>query len=145
MLGRNTFLGSRGSRGSVTGSLLFNAFLCDKRQRFCYLCWWHCVPYNRSSHQRGSLKTVFLKNFAKLTRKDLCQSLFFNNDAGLRLETLLKKSQAQAFSCEFHKIIKSTFFTKHLLTNACDTIVLLEAATSRLKRRVFLKILMLKI
>ena len=32
----------------------------------------------RSSHQRCSVKKVVLRNFAKLTGKHLCQSLFFN-------------------------------------------------------------------
>ena len=32
-----------------------------------------------------------LRNFAKFTRKHLCQSLFFNKVAGLRPATLLKK------------------------------------------------------
>ena len=35
-------------------------------------------------------KNGVLKNFAKLTGKNLCQSLFFN-----------KKTVAQVFSCEF--------------------------------------------
>ena len=32
----------------------------------------------RSSHRRCSVRKVVLRNFAKFTRKDLCQSLFFN-------------------------------------------------------------------
>ena len=32
-----------------------------------------------------------LRNFAKLTGKHLCQGLFFNNVAGMRPATLLKK------------------------------------------------------
>ena len=39
---------------------------------------------NRSSHQRCSMKKGALRNFAKFTRKGLCQSLFFNKVAGLR-------------------------------------------------------------
>ena len=37
----------------------------------------------RSSHQRCSVKKGVLKNFAKFTRKHLCQRLFFNKVAGL--------------------------------------------------------------
>ena len=37
------------------------------------------------------LKKVALKNFAKFTRKHLCQSLFFNKVAGWKPATLLKK------------------------------------------------------
>ena len=36
-------------------------------------------------------KKRFLRNFAEFTGKDLCQSFFFNKDAGLRPVTLLKK------------------------------------------------------
>ena len=42
----------------------------------------------RSSHQRCSVRKGFLRNFAKFTRKYLCQSLFFNKVAGLRLGDL---------------------------------------------------------
>ena len=50
------------------------------------------------------------KNLAKLTGKHLCQSLFFNKVVGLRPVTLLKKTLAQVFSCEFGEILKNTFF-----------------------------------
>ena len=36
----------------------------------------------RSSHRRCSIKKGALKNFAKVTGKNLCQSLFINKDAG---------------------------------------------------------------
>ena len=45
----------------------------------------------RSSHQGCSIKKGVLKNFAKFTGKQLCQSLFFNKVAVVRPETLLKK------------------------------------------------------
>ena len=51
-------------------------------------------------------KKGILRNFAKFTRKQLCQSLFFNKVAGLR-------PQAQA-SSEFCEISKNTFFYKTL-------------------------------
>ena len=53
-------------------------------------------------------KKVVLKNFAKFTRKHLCQSLFFWP------ATLLKKTMAQVLWCEFCKSFKNTFFTEHL-------------------------------
>ena len=53
---------------------------------------------NRSSRQRCSVKEGVLRNFAKFTGKHLCQSLFFNKDAGLRPATLLKRdSGARVF------------------------------------------------
>ena len=45
----------------------------------------------RSSHQRCSMKKGVLKSFVKLTRKHLCQSLFFNKVVGLMPATLLKR------------------------------------------------------
>ena len=47
--------------------------------------------------ERYSGKKDVLRNFAKFTVKHLCQSLFFNELAGLRPATLLKKSLAQVF------------------------------------------------
>ena len=60
----------------------------------------------------------FIRNFAKLTGKHLCQSLLFNKVAGLRPATLLKEALAQVFSCQFCEISKNTFFTEHLWTTA---------------------------
>ena len=42
-------------------------------------------------------KNDVLKNFAKLTGKHLCQSLFFDKIAGLRDATLLKKKTRTNF------------------------------------------------
>ena len=75
----------------------------------------------RSSHRMCSVKKGALRNFAKLTGKDLWQSLFFNKVAGLWPVTLLKKETlAQAFLCEFCEISKDTFSTEHLQTTASD-------------------------
>ena len=60
-----------------------------------------------------------LINFAKLTGKQLRQSLSFNKVAGLRSATLFKKKiLAQVFSCQFCEIFMNTFFTEHLWTTA---------------------------
>ena len=40
----------------------------------------------RSSHRRCSLRKCILRNFAKFIGKYLCQSVFFNKVAGLRLQ-----------------------------------------------------------
>ena len=50
--------------------------------------------------------------------KHLCQSLFFNNVTGLRHPTLLKKTLAQVFSCEFCEISKNSFSYKTPLVTA---------------------------
>ena len=65
------------------------------------------------------MKKDVLINFTIFAGKRLCQNLFFNNVVGLRHATLLKKETlAQAFSCEFCRISKNTFFTEHLWTTA---------------------------
>ena len=57
----------------------------------------------RRSHPEVLVKKAVLWNFAKLTRKPLCQSLFFNKVAGLR-------SLPQLFSFELCEISNNTFF-----------------------------------
>ena len=46
---------------------------------------------DRSIRPEVFYKEGVLKDFAKFTGKHLCQSLFFNKDAGLRSAILLKK------------------------------------------------------
>ena len=62
------------------------------------------------------IKSV-LRNFAKFTGKHLCQSLFFNEVAGLRPQAckfIKNETLAQLFSCEFYEIFNNAFFTEHL-------------------------------
>ena len=78
---------------------MFDVFLFFYRpcySRFVKICWYHCYRYHYvmlawqvSSYYRSSHPELFclkgaLKNFAKLTVKHLCQSLFFKKVAGLR-------------------------------------------------------------
>ena len=49
------------------------------------------LDYIRSSRPEAFCKIGVLRNFAKFTGKQLCQSLFFNKVAGLWSTTLLKK------------------------------------------------------
>ena len=80
---------------------------------------------NCISKQKQSLevfcKKGALRNFAKFTGKHLCQSIFFNKVAGLRLETLFLKKDilAQVFSCEFCEISENT-----LLQNTSERLLL---------------------
>ena len=46
--------------------------------------WIICHSY-KSKHRRCSIKTGAVKSFTKFTGKHLCQSIFFNKVAGLRL------------------------------------------------------------
>ena len=73
----------------------------------------------RSSSRMCSVRKVVLRNFAKLTGKHLCQSLFFNKVTGQRPATLLKKRfWYRCFLVDFGKFFKSTCFTEHLWTTA---------------------------
>ena len=62
------------------------------------------------SHRRCFVKKGVLKNFAKLTGKHLCQSLFLNKVAGRACNFIKKETLAQVFSCEFSETSKNTFF-----------------------------------
>ena len=55
------------------------------------------------------VKKGVLRNFAKVTGKHLCQSLFFNKVALVSF-------------CEFCEIFKNTFFTGHNLETASEKI-----------------------
>ena len=66
-----------------------------------------------SSHQRCSVGKGVLRNLAKFTGKDLCQSLFFNKVSGLRPATLLKKRLwHRYFPVNFVKFLRIPFFNK---------------------------------
>ena len=67
----------------------------------------------RSSRPEVFCKRGVLKNFAKFTGKQLCQSLFFNKVAGGACNFIKKESLAQVFSCEFCEISKNTFFLQN--------------------------------
>ena len=80
-----------------------------------------CMTLFRSSHRRCSIRKGVPGNFAKFTGKHVpghVSRVFFWR---MKPATLLKKETlAQVFSCEFCKISKNTFFTKHLWANASD-------------------------
>ena len=60
-------------------------------------------------------KKGVLRNFAKLTEKQLCQSLFFNKFPDLRPETLLKKRLwHRCFPVNFAKFLRTPFLIEHL-------------------------------
>ena len=74
------------------------------------LCSGMVPSINRSSHRRCSIRKGVLRNFIKFTGNHLCQSLFFNEVAGL----------GWVFSCEFCKISLNTFLTQHFWVTASD-------------------------
>ena len=73
----------------------------------------------KSSYWRCSIKkgAFYKKNFAKLTRKRLCPSLFFNQFACVR-PAAQKRTPTYLFSCDFGKIFNITFYTEHRRTTA---------------------------
>ena len=86
----------------------------------------------RNSHQRCSMKKGVLRNFTKFTGKHLCQSLFFNKVADLRLATFLKKRLwHRCFPVIFAKFLRTPFlqntsgrllFTNDEFKNNCSHI-----------------------
>ena len=64
------------------------------------------VTFERSSHRRSSNKKSFLKFFAKLTAKCLCQS-----------------RPEQVFSCDFYEVLYNTFFIKHFQAPALSLLL----------------------
>ena len=69
----------------------------------------------RNSHPEVFCKKDVLRNFAKFTGRQLCESRFFNKIAGVVPETL-----SQVFSCEFIEISKTTFFTENHRVTTSD-------------------------
>ena len=70
---------------------------------------WNIYQF-RSSHRRCSVKKGAFGNFAKFTRKHLCQGLFFNKVTGLRPTTLFKKRQwHRYFPVNFAKFLRTSF------------------------------------
>ena len=67
----------------------------------------------RSSGSEVSCRKGVLRNFAKYTGKHLCQSLFFNEVAGIRPVTLSKKRPWHSyFLVNFAKFLRTPFFTE---------------------------------
>ena len=69
----------------------------------------------KSSRLEVFCKKDVLRNFAKFTGKYQCQSLFFDENADLWLETLLKKRLWHRFPpVHFGKFLRNPFLTEHL-------------------------------
>ena len=110
---------------TYSGSEWFRNFLqSDLKLSVKIFNWIKMSLFFRSSHRRCSLRKGVLTNFAKFTRKHLCQSFFFNKVAGLRPATLLKKRLwHRYFPVNFAKFLRTpfpqnTFSTEHLQASA---------------------------
>ena len=95
-LGKLLKLNNKYTTYNVESCLLdFNFSLSIPPRNFFFFCFWlisqqTCIEsvdtwIDRSSHWRYSVKKGVLKNFAKFTGKNLCQSLLFNKVAGVSL------------------------------------------------------------
>ena len=70
---------------------------------------------NGSTRPEVFCKKGVLRNFAKLTGKPLCQSLFFSKVAGLSPATLSKERLwYRCFRVNFVKFLRTSFFIEHL-------------------------------
>ena len=67
---------------------------------------------DRSSHQRCSVKKMFLEILQNSQENTCARVSFFNKVAGRNF--MEKETLAQVFSCEFGEISKNTFLTEHL-------------------------------
>ena len=80
-----------------------------------YLDTKNVMPKYRSSRPEVFCRRGILRNFAKFTGKNLCQSLFFNKVADLRPATLLKKKLwHRCFPADFAKFLRTPICTEHL-------------------------------
>ena len=69
----------------------------------------------RSNSSDVFCKKGVLRNFTKFRGKHLCQSVFFDKDAGLRPATLLKKRLwHRCFPVNFVNFLRTPFFIEHL-------------------------------
>ena len=72
----------------------------------------------RSSRPEVFFEKGVLRNFAKFTGKNLCQSLFFNKVADAACNFIQTETLAQVFSCEFCEISKNASFYRTPLVAA---------------------------
>ena len=73
------------------------------------------------------MKKGVFTNFAKFTRKYLCQSFFFNKVADLRPATFLKKRLwHRCFLVNFAKFLRTSFLTEYLWATASVYLQALE-------------------
>ena len=98
-------------------------FKLYKKPAYCGFNW--VLDLNRMLQVRSSCLEVFckkgvLRNFAKLTGKQPCQSLFFNKVAGLRpapqaSNFIKKRLWHRCFAVNFAKFLKALFYRTPLV------------------------------
>ena len=100
---------------------VWQIFTCTRfHASFLYLfVYLSCSPVNfRSSHQRYSIKRLFLK-FSQNSQENTCVRVSFWESC--RPQAFIKKETlAQVFSCQFCEIFKNTSVAERLWTTASD-------------------------
>ena len=103
-------------------------FLIDRKLYINDRCKFNGLPYIKKSCKedvilsrfRNTRPDVFckkgvLRNFAKITGKHLCPSVFFNKVAGLRPASFLKKRLwHRCFPVNFVNFLRTPFLIEHL-------------------------------
>ena len=76
---------------------------------------WKGLRFSEEVAHRCSVKKSVFRNFAQITGKHLCQSLFFDKVPALRPATLLKKRLwHRCFPVNFVKFLRTPFLKEHL-------------------------------
>ena len=97
-------------------SYISHYFTIETNKQCHAVCPFRNVVYNlRRSFPEVFYRKGVLRNFAKLTGKHLCQSLFFNKVAGVRPATLFKKRLwYRCFPVNLAKFLRTPFHIEHL-------------------------------
>ena len=74
---------------------------------------------SRSSHQRCSIKKLFLKISQYCQESPVLGSLF-NKVAGLKACNFIEETPTQVVFCEYCEIFKNTYFEEHLQMAASE-------------------------
>ena len=85
-------------------------------------CWRYKGLNSRSSHEKCSIKKVFLK-ISPNSQENTCARVSYLIKLQASTCNFIKNEiRAQVFSCEFFQIFKNTYFTEHLWTTASETL-----------------------
>ena len=75
--------------------------------------------YSKSNYRMWSIEKVFI-NISENSQENTCAKASFLIKLPEVCNFIKRETLAQAFSCEFREIFKSTFFTEQLRVTASD-------------------------
>ena len=102
---------------SITTSIRLLSYSLQSYYYHNHCCILSCIV--RSSRPEVFYNKGVLRNFAKVTEVHLCQSLFFNKVAGLRLQLYKKETLAQVFSQLEYAVNQSDIVSSIIFRNNC--------------------------